>query len=512
MVDTPLFAATPWSSSTFGWSGHMVQDGKSITFTATDNAGRAVVPLFTIGAADAADAGQLVAAAKRQTLTDDVHVLPNVCADLAAFCATIGRYAIYALPGGGTELARCLAMDPKLLLRLAIVLFRYQPSMFFLRVADADCAVVLDRSLFLGRYWFTQTDRHALVADLHRYMTTLGGVGRYTLDAPRSAPTVAAPPPAGTLSSGYWYGPLARPQTVQDRHVAQVCLNAYPSFLATAARPGLWTCLANDWYDHRRILLAYIGLEADIQVYGKVQHGWQSGCGIDGERGYKPESFMHGFPVFLWNRRNVACAKQDGLSRVTPIGAPFLYRDNEPDPGPASRTLLCFPYHSVPEYPIAADWSAYGHALQKTAADLGFAGAAVCLHANDMDNDATLESLRATGLDVTTAGPSLDPFFMARLVQLIREHAAVTSDRICTAGLYAEALGRPFFLSGAALQSNPPDPDEGYGADRAWIAREMPEFLSFTGATHREVALRELGAEFIHTPDALRDLLYGWYL
>lgn len=464
------------------------------------------IPLITFGVADALACAQLQEALSGQSLPDTrVLECPQGVASLQQ---TFGRYVVIVAGTAVGSLAHLAREHEHLMLRLALVLLRYQPAMLYLAVGQEIVGVCLDRQLFVGRSVIPSSGD--LTGDLHRYAACLGHVGSYRLDEPLSAPISQPPPLPAATADGYWPSPLLPVSTALDRDALEKCVDACPSFLFRRDQP-LWTCLANDWYEHRTVLRRYVGMEADIQIHGKVQHGWQSGCGIDGERGYKPEHFQGRFPVFVWNRRNAETARADGVE-ATAIGAPFVYADLPPDPGPSDRSLLCFPYHSVPEYPLQTDWRQHADRLHDVARTHGFSRVTVCLHHFDFDNTETRDTLREAGVAVVTAGGALEPFFLARLIHLIREHAAVTSDRICTAGLYAEALGRPFFLSGEPLRSDPPDPDFGLGADRAWIRREMPEFLMFTGQTHRSVAMRELGEEYKRSRAELRRLLYGWML
>jgi len=336
-------------------------------------------------------------------------------------------------------------------------------------------------------------------------------IGQYEIADPCAGP-MQTDPPVHYACSGYWNAPLARPVGHAKRIELETALNAYPDFLCRKFdnKSGLWTCHANEWYEHQTILRRYMGMKADLQIYGKLQHGWQSGCGIDGERGYKPELAQHRFPVFLWSARNLAAAHAEGFTWAKAIGSSFLYRTPFPDPGPSGKGLLAFPYHSIPEYPLVADWHRVAADLLVTAKEHGFDRVTVSLHYYDHMNAGTCEALREAGVDVITMGNPSEPYFMDRFDFAVREHAAVTSDRICTAGFYAEILGRPFFVSGTALRSEPIDPDEGPGADRDWIAREFPEFSAFDGQLHREVALRELGTEFKQSPSDLLQTLYGW--
>lgn len=478
----------------------------------TEEAQRVVAPLFTIGAATREDAVIVAKAIAEQSIANEAIVLGDSCKeDTQPFRRTLGRYAIF-VPFSCGQFARLLGADRQLLMRLAAVLFRYCPAGLILKDRHTTLGIVADRLLFLGRYRFPK--RSDLYRDLCTYIADLGQLGTYDLANALAEPETHDSYLASD-ATGYWEGLLARPSSPEDRHYASICLNAYPSFLPKSTNRGeaLWTCLANEWYDHGKILRSYIGFDVEIQINGKVQHGWQSGCGIDGERGYKPEAKKVGFPIYAWSRRNLEVARAEGFAKVRAIGAPFIYRDFGQDPGPAdSKSLLCFPYHSIPEYRVSTDWRLYGENLLATARSLGFSSVTVCLHWHDYAHESTREAARSSGVEIVTLGHPESPRFMNRCVMLIREHAAVTSDRICTSGIYAAALNRPFFVSGEELKSDPPDPDVGLGADRKWIKKEMPEFLEFTGKVHLGTALRELGAEYKLSKEQLRQTLYGWCL
>ena len=446
----------------------------------------------------------------KQTMSDYRALECPLNDDLSVFCMTVGRYAFAILDN--KRVLGAVESQKSLFMRLASVLLRYQPSMLILTYGFRTVGYVFDRALFMGRAHFPRSN-DGVFLDLWRYMTMLGDVFSYEISNAWATPVEMVSPARARRFVGRYKTPLSLANG-PEREILLRCLNAYPNFLPTEGRSGLWTCLANDWYEQRSILRRYIELEADLFIDGKLQHGWQSGCGIDGERGYKPEIIAGKIPVFLWSSRNVLLAKKDGILWANAIGAPIIYRENFPDPGPQGNRLLAFPYHSVPEYPIASDWRIFGSEIKDAASAAGFDGVTICLHSYDFDNDETREVLRRDGLEVVTVGDSLSPGFVDRLQDLIQNHAAVVSDRICTAGIYAEYWNRPFWVVGTPLIPTPPDPDYGLGADRDWIAREMPVFLKEHASSQesRDVALRELGMEFKQSRLDLTRTLYGEFI
>lgn len=479
-------------SSAFGWVGHdrMPIVGDLIQLGKDEEERIFNAPFITIAGSDPK---QLANSLKNQTMTDFRVLDTPLDKDLSVFKATMGRYIL------AVSTSHFLP-DSKFLMRLSAVLLRYQPTVLCL-----PNGFVIDRTIFLGRdnipfiSW-------GVFASL--YGDVLWWDGELSSPKERYADIF--------YCKSYRESPLAKPKNNVEREILLSALYSYPTFLPTKDRPGLWTCMANDWYDMRTILREYIGLEADIPINGKVQHGWQSGCGFDGERGFKPDIEKSKFPVYVWNNRNLEIARSEGFSWAQAIGAPIIYRRDilPASMPPAFNKVLAVPYHSVPEYPIASDWRKYARDLLAYAETEGYSGATVCLHYFDFENDSTRNALREEGLAVVTAGGPLTPKFMDRLELLVKEHAAVISDRICTAGLYAEYWNRPFSVIGTALIPNPPDPDYGLGADRDWIAKEMPIFLSKHAANEesKKVALRELGYEFKQTRENLTQTLYGQFI
>lgn len=504
---------SPVSSSVFGWCTYGLGSSPGdpmLLWPAREDRLR-IAPDITIGLAEHCDRVQFAKALAVQTVKS-VNLLESIWwASFDAFHVTTGRYALVVLPERDHFLAQVMHAQHGLLLRCLLVMLRYKPGLLYLTVNGIYVGILIDRAMFVDAWKMPFTGH--LIFDLHRFAWALGVVGQYEIADPCAEPT-QTDPPTHYVCAGYWNSPLGRPASYAERMQLERALNAYPDFLCRKFdnKSGLWTCHANEWYDHQTILRRYIGMKADLQIYGKVQHGWQSGCGIDGERGYKPELAQHRFPVFLWSKRNLDAAHAEGFTWAKAIGAPFLYRPSFPDPGPSGRGLLAFPYHSLPEYPLAADWHRVASDLLATAKEHGFDRATVSLYYYDYLNGEACKAIRESGVDVITFGNPSEPYFMDRLDYAIREHAAVTSDRVCTAGFYAEILDRPFFVSGTALRSDPPDPDEGPGADRDWIRREFPGFLTFDGRCHREVAERELGLEFKQSPSDLLRTLYGWLL
>lgn len=271
---------------------------------------------------------------------------------------------------------------------------------------------------------------------------------------------------------------------------------------------------SNDWYGQRHALNRYVGLkDARTRLHGRVQHGWQTCCGFEGEQGRKPEVLALRCPAFVWARHNLKHAHEEGMDWAQAIGSPFFYLDWPEDPAtfaPLGTGLLVFPYHSAPSDAYVVDgWAEWARKLRKFATAIGFdrtqAPVTVCFHPLDWHQRRCLSGLE---IQATCIGSVHCPDYLQRCAWLIGRHAMVLSDRVCTAGFYAMWLGREWMVGGPKLYSVPLAPNEDLYADRRWIRRRFPGLLR--GAAHRGVAAEQLGLEFKRSREDLRALMYGW--
>lgn len=258
----------------------------------------------------------------------------------------------------------------------------------------------------------------------------------------------------------------------------------------------------NRHYGHRDALADYAGVPRGRPMVGVLQHGWQLGPG------QPPWNYRDPMPLLLWSRRNLDAARAVGLQRAVAIGAPWLYRFGTAAVADAGVGTLAMPFHGWEKQRVQGDFERVADALVALERD-GWGPLTVCLH--DMEHrDPGLRAVFARrGFEVVTAGPRDDnPAFLDRLQALMRRHRAVTSNRVATATFYALALGRTFVLHGPMVGlNNSEDPD---GARFAALQREaFPELVAGPcgGEVGRAIGLRELGAEFLHSPGELRVLL-----
>lgn len=268
--------------------------------------------------------------------------------------------------------------------------------------------------------------------------------------------------------------------------------------------------LSNLWYQHQQTIVTAMGFDPRlVPLPGKLQNGWQPGTGLDGEQGMKLEVITDRLPFYLWSCRALNNALAEGLDWGEVIGAPFIYAFERNLPPSDNESLLAFPTHSVdPDYPVAG-WEAYATDLLAFAKSNGLSPITVCLYWRDFECDSTCEVFKAKGIEVVSLGDPFKHGFLYRYEALVRKHAVVTSERVCTAGMYALWCGRPFIVHGMPLAATHPELDIGPAGDIAYLCKEFPELLRLDGKVHREVAERELGLEFKKDADGLKEAIFG---
>lgn len=262
----------------------------------------------------------------------------------------------------------------------------------------------------------------------------------------------------------------------------------------------------NAFYGHRAALAAYAGV-AERAIPGRLQHGWQPGPG------HPLATFRQSGLHLVWSQRNVDAAAAAGLRGAVAVGAPWLYagplRDGAPDvEAGQGEGVLAMPFHGWERGKVAGDFDRYADALIELR-DRGFGPITVCMYWAEYDDPALRAVFSARGFEVVTAGRRDDnPAFLATLRGLIARHRLVTSNRVATATFYALASGRAFVLHGPCMGLAGGDDPDGSSYD-AWQRAAFPALTldAFDGTVHRDIGLRELGADHLRSPSDLRDLL-----
>jgi hypothetical protein len=258
----------------------------------------------------------------------------------------------------------------------------------------------------------------------------------------------------------------------------------------------------NHYYGHDRALRRYAGVRPALPIPGRLLHGWtpESGFGLPDRR------LVSWFPYLVWNRSNLEGCRERGARSVEAIGSPFLYHlqgKTVPPPTSAKR-LLYVPFHSAEQARVQEalplrDRLAFLRAQ-------GFSRITICAYWHDFAQPEVRAAIEAEGCPVVSNGHrDTTPDFLDRIVTNLTDHDIVATERLSTLSMYALAAGRPAFVFGKTPGISPgPDPD---GSRWAALQRDrFPELLweNFDGTCHRDTALRELGAEFLQSPEALR--------
>ena len=262
----------------------------------------------------------------------------------------------------------------------------------------------------------------------------------------------------------------------------------------------------NDFYGHKNVLARYTGVRGNPPILGYLQHGWKDGAAfVDGP-------VARGVPKLVWTAENERETRALGHWPVRAVGAPFLYlmRLRGEAPAPPAGSLLAFPFHTEEKTRIERDDERYAEHLAARGAD----SVTVCLHPQDLENQAIRASYERRGFATTSNGNNrVDPRFLDRVFDLIARHERVTTNRVCTAIFYAAALGRGGSIGGPVPGierggSGPAASEAGY-AER-FQRTTFPELIDGVGGdAARELGERELGAESLRDPSELRRIL-GW--
>ena len=261
----------------------------------------------------------------------------------------------------------------------------------------------------------------------------------------------------------------------------------------------------NRHYGHAHVVLTHCGLPVDTPIPVRLQHGWQPGMGM------RDCDMREPGPKAVWSVRNRTQAEGAGFSDVIEVGSPYLYLPSSGDPGPTrgERSLLVVPFHGWELAELAGTMDAYAGAIQELAAK-GWGPITVCLYWVEYEQPQYREVFEERGFATTTMGHrDNNPDFLSKMRDLLRAHAAVTSNRVMTAAFYALHSERPFFLYGPPVGLSATDDPSGEDFDR-WQREAFPEltYESFSQSgelCHRQVGTDELGVAL--SPEELRKRL-----
>lgn len=438
-----------------------------------------------------------------QTFQDWRVVSPALVSDFAPFEKTPGRYLLVVLAPDVVQ--RQMRGDARLLLRLVVDTELRGLWMNLVTVgpgepgADRTVVAVLVAALLLLDHPACPQTQGGFVADLVTHVAGLSGrseIGETQIGTNRcGGPTVTQLLTRRPAPSGYYSIPEAWSSTCLAAEL-RAAIYLPPE---TSDRPV--TFRINDFYGHSGILRTYCGVSSGLPVHGQVQHGWTPPR-HHAVVGQDPEQDM----ALLWSSTAFAPDQR----HVQVIGAPYLYLPEVPDPGPVKPgSLLAVPAHGISMHPIQGSWADYADWLQRTASARGFSSTTVCLHPCDW-GDETVAVFEERGIRAVTCRTALNHSYLHRMRAYIRQHAAVTTNRVGTPAFYALYENRALVLDGPLMGTDPPDRGEELTGDVGWTREHYPALFENGPAAH-ELALHELGARYKRTPAELRSILFGWY-
>lgn len=265
----------------------------------------------------------------------------------------------------------------------------------------------------------------------------------------------------------------------------------------------------NHWYGHAHILAEYCGLspESPPPVRGMIQHGW---------------TFVHGFGYahvtdwslakYVWSDVCRRRGEAIGWRNYFVIGAPFLYlMQLLADPGEEREGTIWYPFHGTKDYESV---QGSHHELIEEIRDTEDGPVTMCLYYVEYEDPETRRLYEDAGFRVITHGhrgsqwQGTDRFFLHRQLAEQRRHRRVASNRLTTAVMYGIAAGCEPAVYG--------DPMDFVGVKAGFngaglLEAHYPELFGkdIDVQRAREIAHRELGADFLASPDELRYVL-GW--
>ena len=168
---------------------------------------------------------------------------------------------------------------------------------------------------------------------------------------------------------------------------------------------------------------------------------------------------------------------------------------------------MAFPHHSL-NHRVLKDtgrWRAYAQDFRHWAKAEGLMPAVACLHIRDFERGDVIRAFEYAGVEVTTCGDAMNPFFLKRFDDVLLKFAAATSNRVSTAIFYALFMGLPCIVRGDPMLCEPPDVLEEETSSHEWRVKHYPELTVL--AENQLLAARQLGRHNMKKPMELSALL-----
>ena len=267
---------------------------------------------------------------------------------------------------------------------------------------------------------------------------------------------------------------------------------------------------ANHYYGHSHVLARYCGLDErdPPRIHGYLQHGWNIGDGLAADH-----EFVEGIPLYLWSERTRRRSWSLGRRPTYTVGAPWAYLLRMvPDSAVDGRRegTIWYPFHGWEGQHVIGDHDRLIAEIRET--ETG--PVTICLYWQEFLSRRLRERYERAGFRVICHGyrggwwEQFDPGFLYRQLDEHRRHRRVASNRLSTAVFYGVLAGCEPAVYGDPMQLE--RETSGFGGQsrirRQWAdlhgARIDPDVA-------REIAIAELGADRLATPEELRGL-FGW--
>lgn len=253
--------------------------------------------------------------------------------------------------------------------------------------------------------------------------------------------------------------------------------------------------LDNDWYGHRKILSDYCNV-VNKPVFATLLHGWVWNLGA--KRGMRR---IESAPYLLWNYRNLAQGRKQGIPNVDAIGAPFAYLCKLKEKSPyniSPKGTLFFPQHFTGYYNFKTRHNEILSNIEKN-----YPGPyAVSLFYLDPNFQEVKNFYESMGWKVFCAGSRSSGDFLNNLYECISSYSFIVSNDFSSSIFYAAFLGKNVGILKQYLWEN----SIFFSIKNDYELEKLSEalFEGVYGQEARKIGSKELGVELMLTPEELK--------
>ncbi len=195
-------------------------------------------------------------------------------------------------------------------------------------------------------------------------------------------------------------------------------------------------------YGMGKWLKRYAGFPDDLPLCAETDHG-PSNWSIPPKAHLETHA-----PLMLYhNAGRVEIFREYSSKPCAVMGSPFVHyrRLNGCEIASEAMGTVAFPTHSTHHIKTQIDWRRYCRDLRRIPER--YQPITVCLYWKDV-LDGLHRTFSEEGFRVVSAGHIYDDGFVERLYGIFAQHRFITSNEICSAGIYGMEMGLPFYLWG----------------------------------------------------------------